>query len=175
MPPSVNSLKSDEALSSRVSSDPHFELDNSWIYKVSVIADRIARRIAHIASRVGDLNLSQWRVLAAIGDQDGRTASQVVELTPMDKGIVSRAVASLVAQGYLKREASNTDGRLSHLYMTASGRKIFEAIVAELDATGANGDALLIGEDRALFLATLDRLISDYAAPSEIARATSPR
>lgn len=175
MPTSVNSLKSDRATSSRTSSNSHFELDDSWIYKVSVIADRIARRIAHIASRVGDLNLSQWRVLAAIGDQDGRTASQVVELTPMDKGIVSRAVASLVAQNYLKREASSTDGRLSHLYMTASGRKVFDAIVAELDATGANGDALLSGQDRAAFLATLDQLMTDYTAPADAARATSPR
>jgi len=174
----VNNLKPlsvDQSSKVPANDELSFELDESWIYKVSVIADRIARRISQIAARVGDLNLSQWRVLAAIGDQDGRTASQVVELTPMDKGIVSRAVASLVAQGYLKREASNRDGRLSHLYMTASGRKIFEAIVAELDATGAKGDALLDGEDRALFLATLDRLIRDYAAPSEIARATSPR
>ena len=152
-----------------------YKLDDSWIYKVSVIADRVARRVSQIASRVGDLNLSQWRVLAAIGDQDGRTASHVVELTPMDKGIVSRAVASLVAQGYLKREASRTDGRLSHLYMTASGRKIFEAIVAELDATGANGDALITGQDRALFLATLNRLLIDYTAPGDAARTTSPR
>lgn len=152
-----------------------FDLDQSWVYKVSVIADLIARRVASIVADVGGINLSQWRVLAAIGDQDGRTASQVVELTPMDKGIVSRAVASLIAQGYLRREASNTDGRLSHLFMTPQGRDLFEKIVAELARTGANGEQLFSEADRTAFLGTLDRLIRDYAMPTEVARATSDR
>ncbi|MGB6228912.1 MAG: MarR family winged helix-turn-helix transcriptional regulator [Litorimonas sp.] len=145
------------------STDPApLSLDESWTYKVTVIADRIARRVSNVANAVGGLNLSQWRVLAAIGDRDGRTASQVVDITPMDKGIVSRAVASLVASGYLERRASMSDGRLSHLYMTEDGRRIYDAIVAELAATGLDGaEALPTGRQQD-FLDTLDRLIDSY-------------
>lgn len=137
-------------------------LDESVAYKITVIADLIARRVSNIAATVGGLNLSQWRVLAAIGDQQGRTASQVVDMTPMDKGIVSRAVASLVTQGYLIREASEQDGRVSHLYMTASGRQAFEQIVMELDRTQATGETVLEPADRNIMLASLDQIIAEF-------------
>lgn len=137
-------------------------LDDSVAYKITVIADLIARRVSHIVTSVGGLNLSQWRVLAAIGDQDGRTASQVVDMTPMDKGIVSRAVASLVTQGYLIRRASDQDGRVSHLYMTAGGRKTFTTILAEIERTGATGEMIVSGPNRTQLLHTLDAIIGAF-------------
>lgn len=137
-------------------------LDKSLAYKITVIADLIARRVSNIAATVGGINLSQWRVLAAIGDQDGRTASQVVHMTPMDKGIVSRAVASLVTQGYLVRQASDQDGRVSHLYMTDGGRETFEKIVMELDRTGATGETILANADRENVLDQLNRIIETF-------------
>lgn len=147
---------------SRQQSTVALPLDDSLAYKITVVADRIARRVSQTVATVAGLNLSQWRVLAAIADQDGRTASQVVDMTPMDKGIVSRAVASLVAQGHLKRHASDQDGRVSHLYMTPHGRETFERIVLELDRTGATGETLLSDETRANFLANLDQIIAEY-------------
>jgi DNA-binding MarR family transcriptional regulator len=141
---------------------PHLSFDESWSYKLSVLSDLVARRVATIAAEVGDLNLSQWRVLAAIGDQDGRTASQVVEVTPMDKGIVSRAVASLISQNYLRRRASASDGRLSYLHMTASGRRLYDAILLELDRTGANGETVLSPDAREHFANLLDQITHEY-------------
>lgn len=137
-------------------------LDQSVAYKITVIADLIARRVSHIAADVGGINLSQWRVLAAIGDQEGRTASQVVEMTPMDKGIVSRAVASLVTQGYLIRQASDQDGRVSHLYMTAGGRETFTQIVMEIDRTGATGETILADAERDTLLQRLNQIIEYF-------------
>lgn len=143
------------------SETPHsLPLDQSMAYKITVIADLVARRVSHIASTVGGINLSQWRVLAAIGDQEGRTASQVVDMTPMDKGIVSRAVASLVTQGYLIRQASDQDGRVSHLYMTAAGRETFAQILMEIDRTGATGETIITDTERDILLQKLDRIIS---------------
>lgn len=135
-------------------------LDDSVAYKITVIADLVARRVSQIAAQVGGLNLSQWRVLAAIGDQDGRTASQVVEMTPMDKGIVSRAVATLVTQGYLVRRASDQDGRVSHLFMTPPGRETFQRIVAELERTRATGESVLEPAARDVFLENLNQIIA---------------
>lgn len=137
-------------------------LDESLAYKITVISDLIARRVTNIVASVGGLNLSQWRVLAAIGDQEGRTASQVVDMTPMDKGIVSRAVASLVTQGHLIRQASEQDGRVSHLYMTDGGRKTFTQIVEELERTGATGETLLAQADQDVLLTSLDQIIINF-------------
>ena len=143
---------------------PTFNLDRSWIYKVTVLADRVARLTSAVAATQG-LNLSQWRVLAALGEREGLTASQVVAMTPMDKGIVSRAVKTLGERGLLRREASQADARQSHLRLTGEGRETFEAIVAELDRVGAHGVPELEGKALDAFLVQLDALIAGYPGP----------
>ena len=139
-----------------------YELEDEWIYKVSVLADHVARRVSEVVQRVSGLKLSQWRVIAAVADQPGRTASDVVDITPMDKVIVSRAVRSLVDGGLIRREASKSDGRLSHLHLTPEGEAAYRAIVAELRATGADGRATLPEEQRAVFLALLKQAVTQY-------------
>ena len=139
-----------------------FNLDRAWSYKISVLADLVSRQVSDAVGRVSDLNLSQWRVIAAIADQPGRTASQVVALTPMDKAIVSRAVSGLVSRNYLQRRASETDGRLSHLFLTEAGDQAYTTILKELRGTGADGIDLLDGNANNQFLADLDALIERY-------------
>ena len=78
-------------------------------YQVTVLADQIARRTSSVVKRY-ELNLSQWRVLAAVADKPGRTSAEVVTITPMDKGIVSRATKALLTMGLLTRVASQSDG-----------------------------------------------------------------
>ena len=43
-------------------------LDTYWPYQIVVLADIISRRTAAIVKEQADLNLSQWRVLAAIAE-----------------------------------------------------------------------------------------------------------
>ena len=98
-------------------------LETAWTYKVSVLAQLIARRTSEALALVSDLNLSQWRTLAAIADTPGRTARDVVSVTPMDKGLVSRAVGALVERGLVARRSSPSDGRLSHLHLARTGTR----------------------------------------------------
>lgn len=108
------------------------QLSSFLPYQITVLADRIARRIAKAADAHGGLNLSQWRVLAAIAESPGRTAQEVVTVTPMDKAIVSRAVSALLEQGLLVRRASQLDGRLGHLFLTPLGEKRYGAIASDV-------------------------------------------
>lgn len=139
-------------------------LDTAWTYKVSVLADLIARRITHVVQTQAGLNLSQWRVLAAIADKPGRTSADVVTLTPMDKGIVSRAARTLIEKNLIRREASQRDGRISHLYMTEAGEASYDQILRALKDSGADGlDALPRFESEQL-LSNLDHAIAAYRA-----------
>lgn len=136
-------------------------LDDNWAYKVSVLADLIARRVSAVVQRHG-INLSQWRVLAALADRPGRSASEVVAVTPMDKGIVSRAVAALVDRGLVERRASPTDRRLSHLWLTGDGMLLYQQTLRALHESRAIGDHT-IGEEGARLLQTqLDAAIAAY-------------
>lgn len=140
----------------------HLSLEESWAYKVTVLADMVARRIAPIVQSVSGLNLSQWRVLAAVADHPGCTASQVVEVTPMDKGIVSRAVSYLIERNLVERRASPSDGRVSHLFLTPEGDAVYAALVAAIDREQASGRGLLPPAVEAEALQLLHGLISAY-------------
>ena len=119
-----------------------YPLDDNWAFSVSVLAHRLSRRVAGVVGSCSALNLSQWRVLAAIADRPGLSASEVVALTPMDKGLVSRAVKHLVAASLLERRASAQDARRAHLFLTDAGRAEYETIVDALRAAGATGEGL---------------------------------
>jgi DNA-binding MarR family transcriptional regulator len=136
-------------------------LDQFWPYQVTVLADRVARRTGKIAKEYG-LNLSQWRVLAAVAEVPGRTSMDVVTITPMDKGIVSRATKALLEMGLVRREASQSDGRISHLHLTPEGDTLYQtlipqiAAVLQLGATGLADTALAqLSQDLKHLIATL--------------------
>lgn len=106
-------------------------LDEFLPYMICLVADQVSRETGAIAKR-HDLNQSHWRVLAAIADEPGRTANEVVAVTPMDKGIVSRAVKGLIEMGMVTREASNEDGRIGHLFLTSAGAKRYKKIAMDI-------------------------------------------
>ena len=114
---------------------PPIQLSKFWPYQAVVLADQISRHTAGIAKAQAGLNLSQWRVLAAIAEQSGRSAAQVTALTPMDKTIVSRAVASLIKGGFIKRTPSEDDKRIGALEMTKLGAERYDLISAKLAET----------------------------------------
>jgi DNA-binding MarR family transcriptional regulator len=110
-------------------------LDDFWAYQVVVLADRVSRHTLEIVRSEANLNQSQWRVLAAIADQPGRSAAEVTAVTPMDKTIVSRAVASLLKLDLIRRTQNAADKRTAALEMTALGAKRYALISAKLAGT----------------------------------------
>ena len=120
-----------ESLKKKTETTSVLRLGDFWPYQVTVLADRIARRTSRIVKE-HELNLSQWRVLAAIAEVPGRTSVEVVTITPMDKGIVSRATKALLEMGFVRREASQIDGRVSHLHLTVAGLDIYRELMPRI-------------------------------------------
>ena len=133
-------------------------LDTYWPYQIVVLADIISRRTAAIVKEQADLNLSQWRVLAAIAEQPGRTAVEVVQMTPMDKGIVSRATKALLEAGLVRREASQADGRVSHLFLTGPGQALYSRLLPPVEEISSEARKLLGDETEITFSETLQEL-----------------
>ena len=110
-------------------------LDNFWAYQVVVLADQVSRYTMNVVRTEANLNQSQWRVLAAVADKPGRSAAEVTAVTPMDKTIVSRAVATLIKEGLIKRTPSEDDKRIGALEMTALGSDRYALISEKLAGT----------------------------------------
>ncbi len=98
-------------------------------YRLSVLSNTISTRIAALYDREFGLSIWQWRVMVVVGDRPGISATEIGQLTAMDKVAVSRAIAAMIQMGYLERKTSETDGRRSQLFLTPAGRDVYELIV----------------------------------------------
>ena len=122
----------------------HITLEDFWPYQAVVLADQISRYTLSIVRAEAELNLSQWRVLAAVAEKPGRAAAEVTSITPMDKTIVSRAVNSLIALGLVTKMSDASDKRRSSLSVTASGKDIYVKVAKRLNLDlidNANGSS----------------------------------
>ena len=97
-------------------------------YRLSVLTNRISSLIARAYTDRFGISIPQWRVIAVLGEESGLTATEVVRRTAMDKVAVSRAVQGLVSGGRVRRLASQQDGRIAKLRLTAKGQRIYDEI-----------------------------------------------
>jgi DNA-binding MarR family transcriptional regulator len=104
------------------------ELERFLPYRLSVLSNRISQDIARLyAGRFG-LNVTEWRLLAVLGRYPGLSATELAERTAMDKVAVSRAVASLLAEGRLTRKTDGNDRRRALLRLSAKGYRIYDEV-----------------------------------------------
>ena len=97
-------------------------------YRLSVLANTVSGTIAETYAEQFSISIREWRVIAIIAEEEGLTARDIVGRTAMDKVAVSRAVSRLIEKGHLRRTASPTDGRATHLYLTAKGRNVYDKV-----------------------------------------------
>ena len=81
-----------------------------------------ARSGAHL-TRIG-LHPGQELVLKVLADTDGRTMSQLAVALGVQPPTVTKMVTRLSGQGYVRRQVSDTDGRLARVYLTDVGREL---------------------------------------------------
>ncbi len=98
-------------------------------YRLSVLSNTVSRKIADMYDREFGLSIWQWRVMAVLGENAGITATEIGQVTAMDKVAVSRAVSGLIDSGHVSRKSSPDDGRRSILSLTAKGKGVYDKIV----------------------------------------------
>lgn len=97
-------------------------------YRLSVLSNRISQDIARLYAERFELGVTEWRVLAVLGRSPGLSATELAERTAMDKVAISRAVASLLASGRLRRRLHGEDRRRSVLALSARGYRVYNEV-----------------------------------------------
>jgi DNA-binding MarR family transcriptional regulator len=152
----INPAREDDAL--REPGFGVFQLEKFLPFRLSVLANRLARRVARAAAGQFQLSAPEWRVIAVLGRFGALPNHQVIELTCLDPVRTSRAVSSLMRKAYINRVETPSDRRRATLELTASGTEVFEAMIplaveAEEGVLGAASEA-----DRAQLEAILTKL-----------------
>jgi DNA-binding MarR family transcriptional regulator len=128
----------------------------------------------HYAEEFGAAGVTQrqFAVLAAAGDHDGATQTDLVKVTGIDRSTLADMVARMIAKGLLERERSGTDARANAVRLTDQGR----TVLAEARPKMAKADARLLklisgGGRRDDFVALLKDLIRGGEAAAVKAKA----
>ncbi len=116
------------------------------------------------------LEISHLDALRAMNRIDGEvTVGAIAEVMRLDPSRGSRLVAELVAQGLLRRDVSQTDGRRSIVLRTELG----DQLMAEVDATKRRLLASMLDgwseDELSIFAVLFDKFVSKFEEtyPSE--------
>lgn len=95
-----------------------------WIGKTTKIVDY---HLHEALQRHGlDLTKEQMIVLKKLHQQDGLNQNELARLTWRDKSSLARLLAKMEKKAYIYRKQLPTDKRINQVFLTDTGRKIFE-------------------------------------------------
>lgn len=137
-----------------------FDLETFLPYLLNQAAEASAAAFQASYKASHGMTRTQWRVLAHLGKFGAMTARDICARSHEEKTKVSRAVAALEAEGWLRRSPSETDRRAELLCLTEAGQAVF----ADLGQRAIAHDAALrarLGPDMALLDALLRRIAAD--------------
>jgi len=126
-------------------------------YRLSVLSNTVSSAIAAAYFANFGLSIPEWRVMAILAANPGLSAAEVTARTAMDKVAVSRAVATLLAAGRLRRTTVPADRRRTHLALTPAGAGVYSRVVPMALEYERKLVAPLSSRDRA----TLDRILRE--------------
>ncbi|WP_170005534.1 MarR family winged helix-turn-helix transcriptional regulator [Pseudopontixanthobacter vadosimaris] len=108
---------------------PRLGLAEFLPYQLSTAANAVSDRIAEAyRSRFG-LKVTEWRVMAVLGDAGKLTQRELTALIRMDKVAVNRACKQLESRRLLTRAPNPRDGRSHHLVLTGEGKAMHSRIM----------------------------------------------
>lgn len=128
----------------------NFELGKYLPFRLTVLSNRLTRRVARFYGERFKLSAPEWRTMAVLGQQGAMSANAVIAQTTMDKVRVSRAVAKLLKAGLITREADPQDRRRAILDLTMAGQEIYREIVPLVQEVESEIIAELSAPERAV-------------------------
>ena len=110
---------------------PHkiLQLERYLPYRLSILSNRISALISEIYSDKFVLSITEWRIMAVLGEYPDVSADEVSLKTQIEKSILSRAINKLVQRKLLQREFDPLDRRRSMLRLTATGLSVYDEVV----------------------------------------------
>jgi len=130
----------------------------------SHLLKRAAQFSSHIyMGEVGKSGLThrQFTVLLAVDNNDGKSQTELVKLTGIDRSTLADLVARLMAQGYLQRRRTKDDGRTNAIRITAVGKKMLKMAQPGAEEVDRQLLSLIATADRKPFLDNLAVLAAE--------------
>ena len=137
-----------------------WRLANFLPYKLSIASNAVSDLIAERYRKRFGLKVTEWRVMAVLGDGENRACTQqaLTQVTLMDKVAVNRACKVLEERGLVQRVPNERDGRSHLLELTEEGRSIHREVMPLAIATERELFEGFAPAEREQFRKLLDRM-----------------
>jgi DNA-binding MarR family transcriptional regulator len=146
---------------------PEYQLFNSLIFKVNRLASLYFKSSSRYYLRQFGMGVPEVRLLNLLGGMPWAGAQEVVEISSMDKGLVSRVLSNLIRRGYLARLQDPDDRRRYSLKLTPAGTEIYGRIIAAKRARHIRAMAGMTPEETRTLYRLLDKAIATAGAMVE--------
>lgn len=112
----------------------HFPTEQFLPDRLARIQSKLNAQVSRILREHAGITSTQWRIIAFIGSHGSCTSAQLSRVAEMDKGLVSRTVKSLQADGLIHATRKESDNRAMYLDLTKAGRAIFDRTMPRMEA-----------------------------------------
>jgi len=137
-------------------------LEAKLTFKLAMMQRLLDRQVAQILVPHG-LSVTAYRVMLTIDAFGETSAAELIRTIPVDKSLMSRCCADLIARGYLGSTADPDNRRRKRLGLTAAGRAALATLTPQMQARDGAIDALFTPADLSQLHDFVNR-ISEHAA-----------
>jgi DNA-binding MarR family transcriptional regulator len=121
----------------------------------------MGRYNASLREEMAGLGLStpKMRALAVLSVIEGPLIGELAVYAIVEQSTLSRALDQLVTDGLVRRIADANDSRATRVYITDSGRAVFETLWPHMAATYARMFRGIPDDERSAFVGTLQKML----------------
>jgi DNA-binding MarR family transcriptional regulator len=132
-------------------SDAQFSRETSLGYAANFVGRAFARALERRLARHG-VALGQFPLLLTLWEEDGLTQSEIARRLLIEQPTVANTLKRMERDGLIAAAVDPKNRRLVRISLTAKGRALENALIAEAQAVNKAAVAGLTRRDAALFL-----------------------
>ena len=104
-------------------------LERYMPYRLSILSNKVSSLVAQSYKDKFALSITEWRIMAVLGEYPGASADEVSVKTQIEKSLISRAIANLLKRKLVERKLSEQDKRRSEISLSQTGFEVYAEIV----------------------------------------------
>jgi DNA-binding MarR family transcriptional regulator len=106
-----------------------FDLSGHIATRVAIFANRLSRAASRFYRKHYGIGVVEWRLIMFIGRAKETRANRICSETDLDKGAVSRSLATLQHMGMVTVKEDGVDSRRNNIALTVKGRALHGELV----------------------------------------------
>ena len=107
----------------------HLKLERFLPYRLSILSNKVSGIIAETYKDKFALSITEWRIMAVLGEFSDISADEISSKTQLEKSILSRAISKLLKRNLIERSIAADDRRRSEIRLSATGMMVYREIV----------------------------------------------